>query len=66
MVSDPEASSLAALVVPAGHAMHEWLTTIWSAPHRVASQVVSDPVASSLAALVVPAGHAVHEWFTTI
>ena len=53
----PEASSPAALVVPAGHDTHAFADTYSFAAHNVASHVVSVPEASSFAALVVPAGH---------
>jgi hypothetical protein len=60
VVSEPEALSPAALVVPAAHAVHTLELTFWLAAHVVASQVVSAPEASSPAALVVPAAQAAH------
>ena len=59
VVSVPEASSPAALVVPAGHDTHAFADTYSFAAHNVASQVVSVPEASSPAARVVPAAHAI-------
>jgi len=53
----PEASSPAALIVPARHDTHAFADTYSFAAHNVASHVVSVPEASSFAALVVPAGH---------
>ena len=46
-VSVPEASSPAALVVPAGHDTHAFADTYLSTAHSVASHVVSVPEASS-------------------
>ena len=64
-MSVPEASSFAALVVPAGHGTHAFADTYAFAAHNVATHVVSVPEASSFAALVVPAGHDTHALATT-
>ena len=65
VVSDPLASSSAAFVVPAGHAVQTLEDTNSFTPHSVASHVVSDPTGTSLAAFVVPAGHALHTFDET-
>jgi hypothetical protein len=64
-VSDSDASSLAAFVVPAGQEVHTFEDTYSFAPHNVSSHVVSDSDASSLAAFVVPAGQEVHTFEDT-
>ena len=61
VVADPLASSPAAFVVPAAHAVHALRQTNSFAEHKVVVvHVVSDPLSSSPAALDVPAAHAVH------
>ena len=65
VVSDPEASSPAAFVVPAAHATQALLETRSFVAQVVTSHAVSDPEASSPAAFVVPAAHATHALFDT-
>ena len=65
VVSAADASSPAALVVPAGQATQVFPLTASFAAQRVASQVVSAADASSPAALVVPAGQATQAFALT-
>jgi len=60
VVSDPDASSPAALVVPGAQATHAFPLTLSFAAHRVAAHVVSPAYGSSPAARVVPAAHDAH------
>ena len=59
-VSDFDASSPAAFVVPGGHDVQILDETYSLTEHIVGSHAVSDPDASSPAAFVVPGGHAMH------
>ena len=56
VVSEPDASSPAAFVVPGGQVVQTWDKTRLLAEHEVGSHVVSEPHALSPASFVVPGG----------
>ena len=65
VVSEPDASSPSAFVVPGGHDLQTWEETYSFAEHLVTSHSVSSPDASSPSAFVVPGGQVVQTWETT-
>ena len=59
VVSELDASSPAAFVIPGGHDMQVYKETYSLAEHKMGSHVVSLPLTSSPASFVVLTGHGV-------